>query len=179
MEIENEFIQSTIRTFQSNKSLADRAIEQVTDAQLSVSLHPETNSIAVIMKHVGGNLRSRWMNFINSDGEKPDRNRDQEFIDSYASRGEVLEDWNCGFACLFDSLGRLNATDFQTHVYIRGQQHSIPLAIQRSLAHTCYHVGQIVQIARHHAGDQWETLTIPRGKSEQFNQETWGTKQKR
>jgi hypothetical protein len=126
------------------------------------------------MKHVAGNLLSRWTDFLTSDGEKPWRNRDSEFVDSLTSRDELLTFWETGWQRLFDSLSVLTADDLGKIVPIRGEPHSVPLAIQRSLAHCGYHVGQIVLIARILAGDEWDTLTIPRGASARFNDQMWG-----
>ena len=174
MEISDEFKQAIVNAFQSNKRLADRAVEQVADDKLRLPLDENTNSIAVIMKHVAGNLLSRWTDFLTSDGEKPTRNRDHEFVDTFGSRAEVLQFWEQGWNCLFTALEALTADDFAKTVTIRGEPHSVPLACQRSLAHTCYHIGQIVQVARIHAGAQWNVLTIPRGGSAQFNRAHWG-----
>ncbi len=173
MEIAAEFISAAANAFESNKRLAERAVEQVPDDKLHAVLDPNTNSIAVIMKHVAGNLASRWTDFLTTDGEKPSRNRDDEFIDSFASRAEILAAWERGWACLFSTLNRLTPTDLEQAVLIRGEPHSVPLALQRSLGHTCYHIGQIVQLARVYAGQNWNTLTIPRGGSQQYNQEHW------
>ncbi len=170
------FLSAIIETFESHKRLADRAIEQVSDEKLHVALDEHTNSIAVIMKHIAGNLTSRWTDFLTTDGEKPDRNRDDEFVDTFRSRAEVLDCWERGWDCLFNALRALKPEDCGKTVTIRGEPHSVPLALERSLAHTCYHVGQIVQVARIHAGEQWNTLTIPRGGSAQFNQAYWGGK---
>jgi hypothetical protein len=126
------------------------------------------------MKHVAGNLASRWTDFLTTDGEKPWRNRDDEFVASFGSRVELLELWERGWACLLKTLKCLKPEDLEKTVMIRGEPHSVPLALERSLGHTCYHVGQIVQVARIHAGEKWSTLTIPRGGSEQFNKEHWG-----
>jgi hypothetical protein len=174
MDIGDSFIKAIISTFEANKRLADRAIEQVPDEKLHIALDANTNSIAVIMKHVSGNLQSRWTDFLTSDGEKPDRNRDDEFVDTFAGRAEMLEYWERGWSCLLSSLRSFTADDLGKTVAIRGEPHSVPLAIERSLGHTCYHVGQIVQLARIHAGPNWTTLTIPRGGSEEFNRAHWG-----
>ncbi|MEQ8785072.1 MAG: DUF1572 family protein [Pirellulaceae bacterium] len=174
MDICAEFLAAIINTFEANKRLADRAVEQVSDDKLSIALDEHTNSIAVIMKHVAGNLISRWTDFLTTDGEKPWRNRDGEFLDSFGSRTELVDYWERGWACLSGALQELKPDDFGKTVLIRGEPHSVPLALDRSLGHTCYHVGQIVQIARIHAGGNWKTLTIPRGGSEQFNQQKWG-----
>ncbi len=172
--IGKEFVSSAIDAFQANKRLADRAVSQLDDEALHAALDEHTNSIAVIMKHIAGNLASRWTDFLTTDGEKPWRNRDQEFVDNFQSREKLLEYWERGWQCLFDALHSVTDADLEKTIPIRGEAHSVPLAIQRSLGHTCYHIGQIVQVARIHAGDQWRTLTIPRGGSAQFNQENWG-----
>jgi hypothetical protein len=174
MPLFDDYISSTISAFESNKRLADRAVAQVSDAALHEPLDANINSIAVIMQHVAGNLLSRWTDFLTTDGEKPWRNRDSEFVDLARSRAELFTFWERGFDCVLGALRALTPDHMQSTVYVRGEAHSVPLAIQRSLAHTCYHIGQIVQVARVHAGDQWETLTIPRGGSEQFNREHWG-----
>jgi hypothetical protein len=174
MDILAEFMSATINAFEANKRLADRAVEQVPDHKLHVALDENTNSIAVIMKHVAGNLTSRWTDFLTTDGEKPWRNRDDEFVDSFGSRAELLESWERGWTCLLKTLKSLKLEDLEMTVMIRGEPHSVPLALERSLGHTCYHIGQIVQVARIHAGEKWNTLTIPRGGSEQFNKGNWG-----
>src|SRR4051812_48019014 len=155
----NDFLAAMINAFEANKRLADRAIAQVADEKLHVSLDANTNSIAVIMKHVAGNLISRWTDFLTTDGEKPGRNRDDEFVNSFRSRADVIDCWERGWACLFSSLQALTADHLAKTVTIRGQPHSVPLAMSRSLGHTCYHIGQIVQLARIYAGENWETLT--------------------
>ena len=174
MDITAEFISAIRNAFEANKRLADRAVEQAPDDKLHTALDANTNSIAVIMKHVAGNLTSRWTDFLTTDGEKPWRNRDSEFVDSSSSRAELLTLWERGWACLLTTLKSLKGEDLEKTVLIRGEPHSVPLALERSLGHTCYHVGQIVQVARIHAGDRWKTLTIPRGGSEQFNKAHWG-----
>ena len=178
MDIAAEFLSASINAFEANKRLADRAVEQVPDDKLHVALDANTNSIAVIMKHVAGNLTSRWTDFLTSDGEKPWRTRDDEFVDSPGSRTELVEAWERGWACLRNALRCLKREDLEKTVLIRGEPHSVPLALERSLGHACYHIGQIVQVARIHAGEKWTTLTIPRGGSEQFNKAHWGQKGK-
>jgi len=168
------FLAAAINTLQTNKRLAERAVEQVDDAGLRKPIDANTNSIAVIMKHVAGNLLSRWTDFLTTDGEKPWRDRDTEFVDDGWARDELLAYWERGWQCLFDTLNSLSTADLERTVFIRGEEHTVPLALQRSLGHSCYHVGQIVQLARVMAGDNWTTLTIPRGQSEQFNAKSWG-----
>jgi hypothetical protein len=167
-------IESALVAFRSNKGWADKAIAQLPDEKLHVALDPNTNCVAVIMKHVAGNLLSRWTDFLTSDGEKPWRNRDDEFVDSFARRADLLDYWERGWNRLFETLGSLMPGDLGKTVLIRGEPHSVPLAIHRSLAHCGYHVGQIILIARILAGDNWQTITIPRGKSATFNQTVWG-----
>jgi hypothetical protein len=173
MDISELFIAAIINAFEANKRLADRAVEQVPDDKLHVALDANTNSIAIVMKHISGNLISRWTDFLTTDGEKPWRNRDDEFVDTFVSRADLLDAWERGWTCLSTTLQELQPADLGKTVMIRGKPHSVPLALERSLGHTCYHIGQIVQVARVQAGDHWKTLTIPRGGSEQFNQATW------
>jgi hypothetical protein len=166
-------ITSAVVALRSNKGWADKAIAQLPDESLHVALDSNTNSVAVIMKHVAGNLLSRWTDFLTTDGEKPWRNRDDEFVDSFAVRHEVLDYWEKGWNRLFETLGSVRPSDLARTVLIRGEPHSVPLAIHRSLAHCAYHVGQIIMIARILAGDVWQTITIPRGGSAAFNQRAW------
>jgi uncharacterized damage-inducible protein DinB len=171
--LSHDLISSAATVFRIHKDWADKAIAQVSDDQIRRSLDENTNSIAVIIKHVAGNLRSRWTDFLTSDGEKPWRNRDDEFVDSFSSRREILDYWERGWTCLFATLQQLAPEDLAKSVVIRGQPHSVPMAILRSLAHCSYHCGQIMLIARLLAKDDWETITIPRGGSEQFNSHVW------
>ena len=161
--------------FRSQKDLADRALAQVSEANLHIALDPDTNSIAVIMQHLSGNMISRWLDFLTSDGEKPDRDRDGEFIDHHTLRAELLANWERGWTTLFNALESLKPDDLARTVTIRGEPHTVIRAILRQLSHYGYHVGQIVLIARHYAGDQWTTLTVPRGKgqSQAFNERIW------
>jgi len=173
-ELGTALIQGALASFRANKSWADKATAQLSDDKLHIALDPNTNCIAVIMKHVAGNLLSRWTDFLTTDGEKPWRNRDDEFIDSFANRDDLVAYWSSGWQRLFDSLEALSPADLNRTVAIRGEPHTVPLAIQRSLAHCGYHVGQIMLIARILAGDNWTTITIPRGASATFNQRVWG-----
>ncbi len=173
-DVAKALIEGALAAFRSNKGWADKAVAQLPEEKLHVALDPNTNSIAVIMKHVAGNLRSRWTDFLTTDGEKPWRERDDEFVDTFASRDELMADWESGWQRLFDALAGLTAADVGRTVTVRGEPHTVPLAIQRSLAHCGYHVGQIVLIARILAGDRWTTITIPRGTSAAFNHRVWG-----
>src|SRR6516164_7101970 len=173
-DVARALIDGTLTAFKSNKGWADKAVAQVSDDKLHVALDPNTNCIAVIMKHVAGNLLSRWTDFLSTEGEKPWRNRDDEFVDTFTARDELLAYWDSGWQRLFDSLAGLTPDDVARTVTIRGEPHTVPLAIQRSLAHCGYHVGQIILIARILAGDNWTTITMPRGASADFNQRVWG-----
>jgi hypothetical protein len=173
-DVAKAIIDGALTAFRSNKGLADKAVAQLSDDRLHTALDANTNCIAVIMKHVAGNFLSRWTDFLTTDGEKPWRNRDDEFMDTFAARDELLAYWESGWQRLFESLTDLTPGDLGKNVTIRGEPHTVPLAIQRSLAHCGYHVGQIVLIARIVAGDQWATITIPRGGSAEFNQQVRG-----
>jgi hypothetical protein len=172
---DNVVIASAIETFRWQKDLAERAIVQLDDEQLHKPLDPETNSIAVIMKHMAGNMCSRWTDFLTSDGEKPCRHRDDEFVDDIGSREELQGLWEEGWTCVFDAVSQLSDQDLEKIVQIRGKPHSVIRAIDRAIDHYGYHVGQIVQIARIRAQHDWTTLSIPRGESEAYNQRLWQT----
>lgn len=169
MQTAEHVIVGFLDAFTAQKKLADKAIAQVPDDLLRRALDENTNSVAIIMKHVSGNLLSRFTEFLTSDGEKPWRNRDAEFVDTFNDRAEILSYWESGWRCLFDAIGTLRPEHLAWHVTIRGEPHTVPYALSRSLAHTSYHVGQIVLIARVLCRDQWSTITIPRGQSAQFN----------
>ena len=177
MSIESEYLQSAIKTFSTYKDLADRAMAQVTDEQFFTPLDAESNSMAVIVKHVAGNLRSRWTDFLTSDGEKANRDRDSEFEMSDAmTRADLQEAWDYGWKCAFDTLNALTPEDLEKTVYIRAEPHSVVKATNRQLTHGAYHVGQIVFLAKHFASDTWQTLTIPRRASQAFNAEMFAQK---
>ena len=144
-------------------------MDQTPDEALGATLDGESNSIAIIVKHLAGNMRSRWMDFLTSDGEKPDRNRDKEFEAAPKTRQEVLAMWDAGWGHVFNALTPLKEDDLTRTVMIRGEPHSVMQTINRQIAHYYYHVGQIVYLARHFAGPRWTALTIPRGKSAEFN----------
>jgi len=164
------YLKDVIGQFHKLKDLADKAVAQVGDEHFFATLDPESNSIAVIVKHMAGNMRSRWADFLTSDGEKPDRNRDAEFvIEVRDSKESLLKRWEIGWRCLFDALTPLMPEDLDMTVVIRGEPHSVIIAINRQLTHYAYHVGQIVLLAKHFAGARWQSLSIPRGKSGEFN----------
>jgi hypothetical protein len=160
-------LRNVVRTFRNYKALAERAMAQVpSDADLHTQLDPGSNSIAVIVKHVAGNLRSRFRDFLTTDGEKPDRDRDDEFeMPEHASREEMLRWWAEGWAITLASIEALTPEDLDRTIYIRGEAFLVPEALNRSATHTAYHVGQIVYVARHLASANWTTLTIPKGAS--------------
>src|SRR6185436_3712044 len=164
------FLLAAINAFEANKRLADRAVEQVPDEKLHLALDENTNSIAVIMKHVGGNLLSRWTDFLTSDGEKPGRNRDVEFeLTADDTHQLLMRQWESGWTALFAALEPLNDADLERTVMIRGEPLTVLQAINRQLTHYSYHVGQIVYVAKHYAGNSWRSLSIPKGKSAKFN----------
>ena len=169
LQFSTSYVQDSLAIFRQYKALADRAMAQVTDEQLFLALDAESNSIAIIVKHMAGNMRSRWTDFLTADGEKSNRNRDSEFVDPPASRAALLELWERGWATLFGALEPLTDSDLGRTVTIRGEAHSIMQAINRQIAHYAQHVGQIVLLAKHYASDRWQTLSVPRNRSAEFN----------
>ena len=165
------YLSDSIDLLRYYKGLGERAIAQVPDEHLLVALDGEMNSIAVIVKHIAGNMRSRWTNFLESDGEKPDRQRDSEFLAPPPTREALLALWEEGWQLVFAALTPLTEEDLSRSVYIRGEAHSVMQAINRQLAHYAYHVGQIVFLAKHLNADAWQSLSVPRGKSEEFRQQ--------
>jgi hypothetical protein len=160
--------------FRYYKKLADGALAQVSDSDLTRTLDPEMNSIAIVMKHMAGNMLSRWTDFLTTDGEKPTRNRDSEFEDPPATRTELLALWERGWTCLFHALDLLTDTDLTRTITIRGEAHSVMQAINRQVAHLSYHCGQIVVLAKHFRSSNWKSLTVPRNESEAFNKKVRG-----
>ena len=152
------------------KDFADQALAQIDDASFFATLDAESNSLALIVKHVAGNLQSRWTEVYTSDGEKRDRHRDREFeLEPADTRPGLMTRWDAGWGCFLETLDRMEPADLARTVLIRAEPHTLTRALLRSLAHTASHVGQIVVLAKHHAGDRWGTLSIPRGQSEQVN----------
>jgi len=169
LEFTTSYLTDSIALFRQYKKLAEKAIEQITDEQLLIMLDPEMNSIAQTVKHMTGNMRSRWTDFLHSDGEKPDRNRDSEFVDPPATRESLLALWDEGWRLVFQALEPLTDADLDRKVFIRGEAHSVMQAINRQIAHYSYHCGQIVLLAKHFRSQDWKSLTIPRDKSVDFN----------
>lgn len=162
-------LHTIIQTFTAQKNLADRALAQVPDGAFYTVIGEETNSLAVIIKHMSGNMRSRWQDFLTSDGEKPDRNRDDEFIDTLHSKQAILECWEDGWRVLLTTLASLTPEDLLRTVTIRAEPHSVLEALLRQVSHYAYHVGQIVLLARHACGEAtWQSLSIPKGQSQAF-----------
>ena len=175
--IVQNYLDDAIASLKTSKKLADKAIAQMNDDELFVTLDEESNSVAVIMKHMAGNMFSRWTDFLTSDGEKPDRNRDMEFvIESNTTKADVLDYWERGWACVFNALEPLTLADFEKTVLIRGEKHTIVQAINRQLMHYSYHIGQIVYLAKHFRSTEWTSLSVPRNKSAEFNASKFGTK---
>jgi hypothetical protein len=169
MSTDSPILTAAIDEFQKIKKLADKAIEQLSDEQLHVTIDPAANSVAVIMRHMAGNMRSRWVDFLTSDGEKANRMRDQEFEDPRQTRAELLAEWEHGWQCVFDALTPLTDADLQRTVVIRSEPHSVYKAMSRQVAHYAGHAYQILFLAKHLRGPNWNTLSIPRGQSEEFN----------
>jgi uncharacterized damage-inducible protein DinB len=165
-DVRTTYLRDLEFTFRYHKSVADRAVAQIADDDLHTLVDGEANSIAVIMKHVAGNLRSRYTDFLTSDGEKPDRDRDGEFqMPAQAPRAELAEAWDCAFALVLETIAALQPDDLMQTVYVRKEPFRVVEALNRSVTHTAYHVGQIVLLAKHFAGANWKTLTIAKGKS--------------
>jgi len=166
----DHYLEDALANFRDYKKLAEKALDQTADEELFLSLDEEANSIAVIMKHMSGNMVSRWTDFLTTDGEKPDRNRDTEFVVAPGTgREDLLTVWERGWNCLFMALEPLTADDFSRKVLIRGEEHSVAEAISRQLTHYAYHIGQIVFLAKHFRSKEWKSLSIPRNRSVEFN----------
>src|SRR4026207_1445210 len=162
--------EDAVKALRAYKKLAEKAIAQLKDEEFFVTLDEDANSIAVVMKHIAGNARSRWTDLLTSDGEKPDRHRDMEFvIEAQTSKDDVLAYWERGWKCVFDAVEPLTPEDFEKTVLIRGEKHTIVQAINRQLMHYAYHIGQIVFLAKHFRSAEWTSLSIPRNRSADFN----------
>jgi hypothetical protein len=170
LEFTTSFLKDALSLFRYYKGLAEHAMAQLTDEQLRAVLDPEMNSIAIVVKHMTGNMRSRWPNFLVADGESPTRNRDAEFVDPPLTRAELMAMWEDGWRCMFAELEPLSDDDMGRKITIRGEPHSVVQAINRQLAHYAYHTGQIVFLAKHLQHVNWKSLSVPRGASKDFNQ---------
>lgn len=172
------FLESTLRLFRYYKTLGEKAMAQVPDQGLFAQFDEESNSMAMIVQHLSGNMLSRWTDFLSSDGEKDWRNRDEEFNIVLSSRQEVIARWEEGWSCLFQALNSLTEGDLERIVYIRNEGHTVLDAIQRQLAHYPYHVGQLIFAAKQYRSDDWKTLSIARNQSSGFNEEKFNAAKK-
>lgn len=174
MIVSAAYLRDIVRTYRDYKTLADRAIAQVSDADLYTLLDPDANSIAIIVKHIAGNLRSRFTDFLTTDGEKPNRNRDGEFeMDARPSRTELLGWWESGWTIALAAIEALAPDNLERTIYIRGEAFLVVEALNRSAAHMAYHVGQIVLLAKHFAGPNWKSLSVPKGQSAAYSKGTF------
>lgn len=164
------YLESAIKYFRQQKSLGDKAIEQLSEENLLWQYNENSNSIAIIVNHLWGNMLSRWSNFLTEDGEKEWRNRDTEFEKVISSKEELIKKWNDGWKCVFDSLDSLKEEDLSKIIFIRKEPHNVGDAINRQLAHYSNHVGQIVYIGKMALDEKWKSLSIPKGKSKDFNE---------
>jgi hypothetical protein len=170
-QLADQFLAEIRKSFRKQKTLAERAMSQLDDGQLFETIDPESNSVAVIVRHLYGNMRSRWTDFLTTDGEKPDRHRDEEFVEpATRDRSAVMEWWERGWGHLFGTIDALSPEDLDRTVHIRGDALSVLAAILRQHDHYAMHVGQIVFLAKHFRGREWTSLSIPRGKSEEYLQ---------
>jgi len=177
MHSEHLFLDDAKSQFAKYKTMAEQAIDQVSDEDLFHIPVEGGNSMAIIAKHMAGNMLSRWTDFLTADGEKLNRNRDDEFeMDSDWGRGELMTYWNSGWTCLFEAIDPLTPEDLTLAITIRGENHHVLRAVSRQLTHYASHVGQIVLLARMFVGKDWKSLSIPRGQSDQFNAQYWGTR---
>ena len=166
-----QYLSSARKEFEYYKLLGEKTFAQLTDEQLFIQINSESNSIATIVKHLWGNMLSRWTNFLTTDGEKEWRKRDEEFENDIKTREELLEKWEAGWSCLFDALNSITDSDLSKVIYIRNESHTVLEAINRQLAHYPHHVGQIVFVGKMFSAGSWKSLSIPKGASNQFNQE--------
>jgi hypothetical protein len=170
MTLAAHYLEEIRRQMHGYKRLADGALAQISEEEFFRELDPESNSIAIVVKHMAGNMRSRFTDFLKSDGEKPDRNRDEEFeLGADADRKALLISWEQGWKTVFDTLQALKPEDVERIVTIRSEPHTVLQAVNRALAHLAYHVGQIVYLAKYFRSEKWTTLSVPRGKTEEFN----------
>ena len=167
----NNYLSSVKNLFRYYKTLGDRTLEKLNEEQIHWQYNQESNSVAIIIKHIAGNSLSRWTDFLTTDGEKPWRDRDQEFEDPLSSKEDLLALWDKGWQCIYNSIDALTEDDLMRTVYIRKESHTVIEAINRQLAHIPYHVGQIIYIAKMVAVENWSSLTIPKGQSKAFNDE--------
>lgn len=167
--VEKEYIKIVLEQFRHFKERAEKAIEQLSEEEFHRKPSEESNSIAIIIQHLSGNMHSRWRDFLTADGEKPDRNRDQEFIDHFLTKEQLMELWEKGWQLLFETIGNLNEDDLQKTVTLRKQSLSVLQAIQIEIAHISYHLGQILYLGKQIKNKEWTILSIPKNQSEIYN----------
>lgn len=177
--MQNSYLQSAVKQFQYYKYLGENTFSQLSDEQLFWCSDLEANSIAIIVKHMVGNMLSRWTNFLNEDGEKSWRQRDEEFINSYQTREDIFTSWNKGWDTLFSTLNELNDSQLEDIIYIRNQGHTVTEAINRQLCHYAYHVGQIAFLGRILKKEEWKSLSVPKNQSKQYNKEKFNQRKGR
>ncbi|MCA0153843.1 DUF1572 family protein [Winogradskyella vincentii] len=165
------YLDSVSKQFEYYKSLGDKTFEQLSFEELKIEFAHDSNSISIIVKHLVGNMLSRWTNFLTEDGEKEWRQRDKEFIDTYSNKEDLFNSWNKGWSCLFNALDSINNNDLNHIVYIRNQGHTVTEALNRQMMHYAYHIGQIVYIGKLVKSKDWKSLSIPKGESKTYNQE--------
>lgn len=168
MTVGNEYLKVVQERFRSVKELGDKTIQQLSEDDIHWALNLSSNNIAIIVKHLSGNMNSRWTDFLTSDGEKTNRKRDQEFANTITSKQEMISIWERGWSTLTKTIDNLNEEDLLKNIYIRGESHTVIDAIERQMAHYAYHIGQIVYVGKQIKNEEWESLSIPKGKSEEY-----------
>lgn len=177
--MENSYLKSATKQFEYYKLLGDKTFAQLSNEELHKEFITDTNSIAIIVKHLVGNMLSRWTNFLTEDGEKSWRHRDAEFIDTLTTKDDLITTWNKGWNCLFNALNSLSENDLERIIYIRNHGHTVTEAINRQLSHYAYHVGQIVFLGKLLKGNNWQSLSIPKGNSKSYNAEKFSKEKSR
>ncbi|MDT0558664.1 DUF1572 family protein [Ichthyenterobacterium sp. W332] len=177
--METSYLSSAIKQFEYYQSLGEKTFKQLKEAELHWQYNNDSNSIAIVVKHMVGNMLSRWTNFLTEDGEKEWRQRDDEFIDSLKTKTELLEYWNKGWDCLYNAISPLKSKDTERIIFIRNQGHTVTEAINRQLSHYAYHVGQIVLIGKLIKGERWQSLSIPKGLSTDYNKDKFSKDKRR
>ncbi|WP_034058303.1 DUF1572 family protein [Lacinutrix jangbogonensis] len=175
----SSYLTSAIKQFEYYKSLGDKTFNQLTFEELQWQSHEDANSIAIIVKHSVGNMLSRWTNFLTEDGDKEWRHRDQEFKDNFTTTEDIIAAWETGWKCLFDAITPLTEDDLERIIYIRNQGHTVTEAINRQLAHYSFHIGQIVFLGKLLKGNNWESLSIPKGHSYSYNEAKFSKEKER
>lgn len=176
--MQNSYLNSAIKQFEYYKSLGDNTFTQLSEQEIFIN-HNDSNSIAILVKHIAGNMLSRWTNFLTEDGEKKWRNRDDEFINTFKTKDDIINSWEKGWQCLFDAILPLQETDLEEIIYIRNQGHTVVEGVNRQLCHYSYHIGQIVLIGKMIKGEHWISLSIPKNKSNSYNSDKFSKSKSR